>query len=233
MSLQPEATSRTDGPIAMWVRSVQVGPVHGLDYEGKPVTTGFFKHPVSDPVFLGRLGPEGDQQADLVHHGGLDKAVLGYAHAHYRYWEQLLGQDPGPAVMGENLTLEGLTEENAHIGDVYHIGSAVLQVSQPRVPCFKVNLRIGRSDALERVRETLCTGFYFRVLQEGFVAAGDAITLVSRPPNAISVARANWIHHRQPENWAAARQLLAAPELAESWREHLRQRLLRAGEPTE
>ena len=212
----------------MIVRALQVGPITTREYERREVPTGFFKAPVAGAVLLGRLGFEGDRQADLKHHGGPDKAALVYAWEHYAYWARILGYDPGPAFMGENLTVEGLTEETACIGDVYRIGEALVQVSQPRVPCFKVNIRSGRPDMLKLAMETLYTGYYLRVLEEGRVAPGDRIQRVSRPEGAPTVAWANRVRHREKENVADLQRLLAAAGLAEAWRGPVQKLLDRA-----
>jgi len=203
------------------VRSLQVGAVAPREYEGREVPTGFFKSPVDGSVWLSRLGFEGDQQADLKHHGGPDKAALVYAWEHYAFWEEILGKHPGQAFLGENLTVEGLTEETACIGDVYRVGEALVQVSQPRVPCYKVNIRSGRPDMLKRVVDSLRTGFYLRVLEEGNVTPRDTVTLVRRPEGAPTVAWANRIRHRERHNQEALRQLLAAEGLAEAWHRDL------------
>lgn len=211
------------------VRALNVGAVKSYGYEGKSVDTAFFKRPVAGPVLLTSLGFAGDQQADQVHHGGPEKAALLYSFAHYAYWEQELGKDPGPAALGENLTVEGLTEETACIGDVYRIGqTAVVQVCQPRIPCFKTNIRQGIPDMLARVSDTGFTGFYVRVLTEGPVAAGDELTLLSRPAGAPTIAEANHIMHRDRDNMAAAERLLAAEGLAEVWRTILLRRLAKS-----
>ncbi len=212
----------------MIVRSLQVGLITTHEYEGRDVPTGFFKQPVIGPRLLGHLGFEGDQQADLKNHGGPDKAALVYAWEHYAYWSGLVGQDLGPAFMGENLTVEGLTEETVCIGDVYRLGEALVQVSQPRVPCYKVNIRSGRPDMLQLAMDALFTGYYLRVLEEGRVAAGDRFTLVRRPAGAPTVAWANQIRHRGKDNVAGLQRLLAAEGLAEAWREPVGRLLARA-----
>ena len=205
----------------MIIRSLQMGRIAPHQYDGEEVPTGIFKSPVGGPRWLSRLGFEGDQQADLKHHSGPDKAVLVYAWEHYAYWEKVLGEHPGPAFLGENLTVEGLAEETACIGDVYKMGEALVQVSQPRVPCYKVNIRSGRPDMLKLVVDSLRTGFYLRVLEEGNVTSGDAITLVRRPDGAPTVAWANRIRHRERRNQKALRRLLAAEGLAEAWHRDL------------
>lgn len=209
----------------MIICSLQIGHVVERPYRDKAVPTAIFKSPVAGPLRLTELGFVGDQQGDMVHHGGPDKAALVYAQAHYPHWERFLGRSPGPAVMGENVTVDGLTEETVHIGDIYRIGGALVEVAQPRIPCYKTNLRHGRSDILDEVLATLYTGFYVRVLEEGEVQAGDQVTLVERPPSAPTVAYANQILHRAQVNGDGYQRLLEAKGLAEVWRTIIRNRL--------
>jgi len=209
----------------MIVRAIHVGAPAEYQYQGKTVTTAFFKYPVHQPLFLGTTGFAEDAQVDRQHHGGPDKAALLYPWEHYAHWQQNLGKDPGPAAMGENLTVEGLTEEQACIGDVYTIGGAVVQVSQPRVPCYKTAIRHGVDDMAARVTERGFTGFYVRVLTEGTVAVGDALKLVSRPEGAPTVAQANRIFYDDSASLADVQALVDAEGLAEVWRTHLGKRL--------
>jgi MOSC domain-containing protein YiiM len=213
------------GGTGVIVKSLQVGRVAGREYQGTTVPTAFFKDPVTGPRFLSKLGITGDEQADMVHHGGPDKAALVYAVEHYPFWAEFLGREPGPAALGENLTVQGLTEETACIGDSYRIGGAVVQVSQPRIPCFKNNIRHGRTEMLDKVMESMLTGFYVRVFAEGEVQAGDSITLLSRPANAPTVMWANQMLYREQANQDGARRLLAAEGLAEVWCKLMRKRL--------
>jgi MOSC domain-containing protein YiiM len=199
------------------VTSIQIGSTAAHEYNGQQVPTACFKEPVAGPIHLGTLGLEGDQQADRVHHGGPDKAVLAYAAAHYPHWERFLGRAPGPAVLGENLTVAGVTEETVCIGDTYQLGSAVVQVSQPRVPCFKMNLRLNHAEVLKEIVRTGFSGFYLRVLQEGQVQNGDSFRLRSRPDGAPTIAFANRIFHHERGSQAALHRLLHAEGLAAQW----------------
>lgn len=209
----------------MIIRSLNVGRPVTCDYEGKPVETAFFKYPAERPVMLRSLGFEGDAQADLVHHGGPEKAVLLYAFEHYAYWERELGRHAGPAALGENLTVEGFTEEQVCIGDVYAMGGAVVQVCQPRVPCYKTAIRNGVPDMVERILACGYTGIYARVLQEGPVASGDRLHLVRRPTEALTVAQLNHLRYQDKENLAAMQSALQAEGLAQVWQQFLRKRL--------
>lgn len=209
----------------MRIASLQIGQSAPHKYQGKEVASAIFKQPVEGPVHLGRLGFSGDEVADTRHHGGPEKAVLVYAEEHYPHWAALLGREPGPAALGENLTISGATEEEVCVGDTYQLGGAVVQVCQPRVPCFKTNLRLGSTAVLPEVVRTGYTGFYLRVLEEGPVQKGDQFTLLHRPEGAPTVALANRIYHHERRNEAMMRQLLQAEGLAADWVTDLQERL--------
>lgn len=186
----------------------------------RPWTTGFFKEPVHGPLLLGMKNLEGDGQADLVHHGGPDKAVLAYSAEHYPDWRQSMNNPSLPfGAFGENFTVAGLTEADVCIGDTWQVGGeAVVQVSQPRQPCWKLARRWRMKTLAWDVQQTGRTGWYFRVLTEGSVAAGMRVVLVERPHPDWSIERANRIMHMDKSNIAAALELAALPSLAESWR---------------
>jgi MOSC domain-containing protein YiiM len=182
----------------MKLLSIQVGQpkrygtVGAKDPMHKPWTTSFFKAPVSGPVWLGQTNLAGDAQADLRVHGGPDKAVNAYAAEHYAYWQQTLGRpDFTHGAFGENFTVEGMNEETVCLGDVYQIGEAIVEVSQPRGPCWKIARRWQLKNLTAQVAQTGYTGWYFRVLREGQVQAGDDIRLLKRPHPEWSIARAN------------------------------------------
>jgi len=207
------------------VRQVHVGAPETHEFQGKPVETAFFKYPAGGPVMLRTLGFDGDHQVDRVHHGGPEKAALLYPAEHYAHWERELGRSPGPAAMGENLTVEGLTETTVCIGDVYQIGQATVEVCQPRVPCYKTAIRHGVPDMAARVAAAGYTGFYVRVLAEGLVAAGDTISLVNRPDGAPSVAACTHLLFHDRKNKPAIEAVLESKALAEVWRVQLRKLL--------
>jgi MOSC domain-containing protein YiiM len=159
----------------MEIISLNVGRPVTVDYRGKPVETGIYKIPVEGPVQLHSGGFDGDGQADLVNHGGPDKAVCVYPIEHYPYWEEQFGKKLEYSAFGENITTSGLLETAVCIGDVYEIGTALLQVSQPRYPCFKLSQKHGPADLPAKVLGTGYSGFYFRVLREGRISSGDLI----------------------------------------------------------
>ena len=171
------------------VYSVNVGKPRDVEFFGKVVTTGIFKNPVSGAVAVRSLGLDGDIQADLTVHGGPQKAVYFYPREHYAGWERLLGTGPlAPGAFGENITSEGFSEAELCIGDVIQIGTARLQVLQPRSPCYKLQIKFQRPDMVALFVHQGFPGWYASVVQEGVLATGDAITVVSRAPDRISVA---------------------------------------------
>ncbi|MCQ6560122.1 MOSC domain-containing protein [Paenibacillus mendelii] len=196
-----------------------------VNYGSKEVITGIFKQPVQKRLHLGMLGLSGDGQGDLVNHGGMDKAVCVYSEQHFPYWEKEWGHAPEAGAFGENFTVTAMTEEQLHIGDVLHIGGAVVQVSQPRQPCFKLAMKHGRPELTLQVQSSGYTGYYFRVLQEGDVGCGDEMILENPHPAGVTIAEANRVMYRDKKDIAGIRRLLDIDELSSSWRETLTLRL--------
>ena len=160
----------------MRIVSVNVGLPRTLPHDGGAVLTGIVKEPVAGPVAVALTNLAGDAQADLSVHGGIDKAVYAYPHEHYATWRDELGRDDlAPGHFGENLTLEGLLEDDVSIGDVFRMGTATFEVSQPRVPCFKLAIRMGDPAFAKPFLRSGRVGFYLRVRQEGDVRAGDPV----------------------------------------------------------
>jgi MOSC domain-containing protein YiiM len=170
--------------------SVQVGKLRQIESGHRSVRTAIYKEPVLFRVRARRLNLEGDRQADLRVHGGPDKAVYAYDLSGYAHWRRELGAGLPHGQFGENLTVEGMPESRVRIGDVYRIGDALLQVTQPRSPCFKLSLKMGRPDFGKAFVASGHPGFYLRVLEEGELGAGDAITLVEAGPEGATVERA-------------------------------------------
>ncbi len=156
--------------------------------QGRVIRTGIFKEPVAGRVRLGRLNLEGDAQADLRVHGGPDKAVYAYPVEHYEYWKQVLERSVlSLGQFGENLTVEGLQEDRVRLGDVFRVGTAVVQVTQPRSPCNKLGIRMGSKDFPRLFQASNRSGFYLRVLEEGEVGAGDDIVRLHTDPELKTV----------------------------------------------
>jgi ferredoxin-NADP reductase/MOSC domain-containing protein YiiM len=171
------------------VISVNVGRTRDVDWRGKKVTTAIWKEPVAGPVRVGRLGAEGDQQADLMGHGGEQRALFVYQVESYRYWESFLGRDDfAMGQFGENLTVTGMADDQVCVGDRYRVGGTVLEVSQPRVTCYKIGIRLNDERMPALLVKHRRPGFYFRVIQEGVVSAGDGIEKLVDGPGQMSVA---------------------------------------------
>lgn len=195
------------------------------DLSDKPWTTGFYKQPVTHAVEVSALGISGDGQADLVNHGGVDKAICAYPLAHYPHWQNVIGCEMSAAAFGENFSLEGLVEADVCIGDVWRVGEEVIvQVSQPRQPCWKLARRWQRKTLTLEAQDSGKTGWYFRVLQGGKVQAGMMLVLLERPHADWSIARANQVMHVDKHDLVLAAELAALPELSASWQRSLTQR---------
>ena len=195
-------------------------------YKGTTINTGIFKKPVAGRVALRTLNLEGDQQADLSVHGGPHKAVYAYPAEHYEYWRrQLPDMDLPWSMFGENFTTEGLTEENVQVGDRFRIGSSILMIRQPRVPCYKLAAKFQRDDILQRFLRSGHSGFYFSVEQEGGVEAGDSFQLISREDNAITIAEMNLLFVKEKYNRDLLQKAIATAALPGDWREYLLPRL--------
>jgi MOSC domain-containing protein YiiM len=188
-----------------------------------------FKTSVEGPLFLGKINLVGDAQGDLKNHGGPDKAICAYAHEHYAYWQRHFGLSALPlGAFGENFTMQGCLETDLCIGDTLAIGRAgevIVQVSQPRQPCWKLARRWQIPDMALQVQEIGYTGWYFRVLQEGLVQPGDSLQLLDRSYPHLTLAEANRIMHHDKEDWEAIAALLACPLLSKSWQKSLRFRI--------
>jgi MOSC domain-containing protein YiiM len=171
------------------ILAIFAGRPASVTYRGKEVLTSIYKEPVTGPVMVRNLNLDGDEQADLTVHGGVDKAVYCYAAEHYEDWKRELQRDLTFGAFGENLTVSGLNEALLHIGDVLQVGDAVLQVSQPRFPCFKLGIKFGDQRFVRRFQKSGRSGFYCRVLQEGIIETGQPISILERNDEALTIAR--------------------------------------------
>lgn len=219
----PTSSGTTPSILSIQVgRPRQYGQAGAADPLERPWTSGIAKQPVSGRLRLTLTNLAGDEQADRENHGGPDKAVLAYAASHYPLWREELGRDLPFGAFGENLTVLGLDEETVCIGDVFSLGTARLEVSQPRQPCWKLARRWGIKDLTARVEATGRTGWYLRVLEAGEVAAGQSLHLLSRACPEWTVARATRAMRRREADPQLAAALAACPALAKTWREALR-----------
>lgn len=214
----------------MQLLSVNVSQPKAISYRGKTVRTGIFKEPVKGRVMLRRLNLDGDGQGDLNVHGGPDKAVYVYTVEHYDFWARALGRnDFESGQFGENFTVEGMPEERIHIGDVFRVGSALVEVSQPRVPCYKLGLKMGSTRFIKQFLASGRVGFYLRVLEEGEVGAGDEIHRVRAGPEQMTIREIVRLAYFDPENVAGTQKAIRIPALSPGWREMFEERLLEAG----
>lgn len=175
----------------MPIISVNVSRRRTLEWQGMVVTTGIFKEPVAGRVAAGRLGLAGDVQADLTVHGGPDKAVYAYSAEHYELWRAELARELPWGMFGENLTVRGGRESDVRVGDLYRAGSALLRVTKPRTPCYKLGLRFGDDGMVRRFLASGRSGFYLAVAEEGELGAGDVLQLVQRDDQAPAIADVN------------------------------------------
>lgn len=213
----------------MKLLSLNVARPRLMLYKGETINTGIFKQPVSGPIELRTLNLDGDRQADLSVHGGPHKAVYGYPSEHYEFWRnEFPSLDLPWGMFGENFTTEGVFESDLHVGDRLQIGSAILMVRQPRMPCYKLAAKFQRDDMIDRFLTSARSGFYFSVEQEGTVAAGDSFEFVTRNLDGITIAEMNNVLAHDRYNRALLKKAIATIQLPEDWREYFSQRLARA-----
>src|SRR5213595_3782239 len=203
--------------------SVNVGLPREMEWRGRTIRTSIFKTPTDRRVRVTTVNLEGDRQSDLSVHGGVDKAVYAYPSEHYAYWRgELPGMDLPWGIFGENFTTEGLLEGSVRIGERLRVGSAEFVITQPRMPCFKLGIRFDRPDIIKRFLQSGRTGFYFAVLHEGEVAAGDSIELLERTEHNIPVADVVNPYRGDAANQKLLRRVSELTSLPNSWREYFR-----------
>ena len=213
--------------------SVNVGLPRVVMSNGEPVSTGIFKEPVAGRVMLRTLNLDGDRQADLSVHGGPSKAVYVYPSEHYDYWKRELPGIQLPwGMFGENFTTAGLLESELNIGDKFRVGSAVVRVTEPRMPCYKLALKFGRPDIIKRFLASERTGFYFAVVREGDVGAGDPIQMMERSEHRLKISDVTQLYTREKHNAELLRRAIDVEALPESWRSYFQHRLARLTDAT-
>lgn len=197
------------------VLSVNVGRAREFDYNGRPAKSAIWKSPVVGRIAARGVNLEGDDQADRKAHGGPDKSVYVYAMEDMRWWEEKLGRSLQYGEFGENLTIEGVAVNDALVGERWAIGTAVFEVSEPRIPCWRLGVRMNDQGFVRRFTEALRPGTYLRIMVEGTVGAGDEIRIVERPAHDLTVRDIFRIYTRDR---GEVERLLAVPRLSESWR---------------
>jgi len=173
----------------MIVKSVNIGEKKVVNYKGKIIETGIFKFPVNEPIFLGETDVENDAVIDRRYHGGINKAVYAYSENHYKYWKELYTNlDWQYGMFGENLTISNLEETEIHIGDVFQLGEAIIEVTQPREPCMKLGLRFETQKVLKQFWNSTKSGIYFKINKIGSVKVGDKLSLIKKSKNTPTIA---------------------------------------------
>jgi MOSC domain-containing protein YiiM/ferredoxin len=213
-------STATGAPVLL---SVNLGRPKNVAWQGKTVYTGVWKRPVDGPAMVRRLNIDGDGQGDLAGHGGEQRAVLVYQSGSYRHWQQHVGRDDlGHGAFGENLTVDGLADDEVCIGDRYRIGEAEFEVTQPRVTCYRVGLRLGEPELPALLVSHHRPGFYMRVLHEGRIRAGDRIVKTRTGPGALSVAETDALLYLPGRDLAKLRVAAQIPALSPGWQQSFR-----------
>jgi len=210
--------------------SLNVGLPRQVRFQGELVTTGIFKKPVQGSVRLRKLNLEGDKQADLKVHGGVDKAVYAYAGEHYDYWRQELPDMSLPwGMFGENFTTQGMFEESVNIGDQFKVGTANLIATQPRMPCYKLGVKFGSMDMIKRFLASGLTGVYFKVMKEGELEQGDEIKLIKKDENSVTIKDIVRIYTIDKDDIQTIERAIKIKDLPNGWRYHFIKQLEQVG----
>jgi MOSC domain-containing protein YiiM len=197
-----------------------------VQYRQKQFLTGIYKQPVSGPRFVSKTNIDGDSQADLSVHGGINKAVYAFPSEHYRFYEEMIGRGPFDfGQFGENLTTEGLLETEVHIGDQYQINEVIFEVSQPRSPCFKFGMKMGTAAAVEAFLNSCKTGFYLRVIHEGSLQSGDTIRLLFPNVSGPTVHETHRLYYFDKRDFTGMRRALETSALSQVWKDEFEARL--------
>ena len=210
----------------MRVQALNVSKPKTIVYMGEEVLTGIYKLSTAEPLMVRKLNIDGDEQADLTVHGGLDKAVYAFPAEHYEYYQEILKQDPyEPGQFGENLTTEGMLEPDVHIGDRYRVGEVVFEVSQPRSPCYKFAIKMGTAESLSVCINSAKTGFYFRVLSEGIIQSGDRIEIEYSNDTAPTVEEIHRLYYLDKKNLDGLAKAVQCDSLTKVFREEFENRI--------
>jgi len=206
----------------MHIISINCGLPKVVEYGNRSVNTGIYKSPVEGSVGVNRTGIDGDGQADLNNHGGLDKAVYIYSFDNYRYWQQQLQIDAMPhGQFGENLTVAGMQDHQVHIGDRFAVGEIVIQVTQPRVPCFKLGIRMQRASFVKQFMRSGRVGFYVRVEEEGMLEPGSKFRCLSQDSERLTIQDAMQALLPGPQQQTVLQRALKIDALSQAWRDEL------------
>ncbi len=210
----------------MRIVSVNVGEPLDVEWRGQTIHTGIFKHPVRGPVAIRGENLAGDAQADPTVHGGRARAAYAYPSEHYDFWRGTYPDLETPwGLLGENLTLEGLLEEDVHVGDVLRFGTAALEVTHPRIPCMKLGIRFGRPDVVKRFLASGRVGFHLGIVTPGEVAPGDPVEWISRHPSEVGIPELTRVYKGELDDPDLLRRAIEIPALADDWRDRFRKQL--------
>lgn len=214
----------------MRLLSINVSSVKEITHKGRSVSTGIFKEPVEGRIHLGRLNLDGDRQADLEAHGGPNRAVYVYTIENYRYWQEELDRPALPhGQFGENFTVDEMLEDQIHVGDIFRVGSARVQVTQPRVPCQKLAIKMNDPTFVKAFLGSCRVGFYLRVLDEGEVGVGDQVELLEEDPAKMTVRDICHLYYFDRSNLEGCKRATRIEALSPGWREGFADRLKKAG----
>lgn len=207
------------------ILSLNAGLPEDRSYPDQVERTAIGKVPQAGPVHITRLGLVGDQQVDRTHHGGPDRALCAYVADHHPGWVGALGAPPTPGLFGENLTIQGLDETQVHLGDRFRIGSAIIEVTTPRIPCMTLTRRLGYAEAIPFIRALGWCGWYNRVVEEGVAEAGEELELLHQDPAGVSIRELYGLNSEKSAPRAALERALAVAALPEEWRAKFEKRL--------
>jgi MOSC domain-containing protein YiiM len=210
------------------ILSVNVSLPKEIDFEGQRVTTGIFKEPIEGRVMLRILNLDGDKQADLTVHGGPDKAVYAYPIEHYGFWREVFPSMEMPnGMFGENLTIEGLMENEVSVGDAFEIGSSKVIATQPRMPCYKLGIKFGRMDIIKKFLASGRSGIYFKVLEEGEVGAEDPIVRIKKDTNQVAISDIVRLYGSDRNDIKMMRRAVKVEALPEGWKRYFLEQIKR------
>ena len=215
----------------MKILSINVSEPQKVTFNGKELITSIYKKPVSNKVTVSSQGIEGDRQADLTVHGGYDKAVYAYSYTHYQTWSEKLNSDfKEYGLVGENLTIDDFDEDKINIGDQFKINECLLQVSQPRIPCYKIGIKLNSREFPKMFSQSGLLGSYLRVIHDGEISTGDAIHKVHSEENSMSIKDIAHLLFVDVKNIELMKQALDIKPLTEEIKEKFRERLMKLGD---
>ena len=215
----------------MKVLSINISEPKKITFNGKELITSIYKMPINKEVEVGQLGIEGDRQADLQVHGGYDKAVYAYSHSHYSHWSEIMKKPYEEfGLVGENLTIDNFDERDVFIGDEYKIGTTLLQISQPRIPCYKIGIKMNSREFPKLFSQSGLLGSYMRVIEVGKMKIGDSVELSRRDDDSMSIFEISQLLFVDIKNIEGMKKAIDLKYLSEEIKERFRERLMKLGD---